>query len=100
MRIIVGKFIITSVIAPAISDVLIPRNSQKNSIPTSPYIIDGMPESVSAAYSITATAFLPAAYSVRYTAAPTPSGSTITSVAIMMYSVFSMSGSIPMLSVR
>ena len=41
-----------------------------------------MPESVSAAYSITATIFLLDAYSVRYTAAPTPSGSTIASVAI------------------
>ena len=40
-----------------------------------------MPESVSAAYSIAATSFLFEAYSVRYIAAPTPSGSTYTSEA-------------------
>ena len=41
----------------------------------------GMPESVSAAYSIMLTSFLFDAYSLRYTAAHTPSGSTIIMVA-------------------
>ena len=43
-------------------------------------MIDGMPESVSAAYSMSPARRLFFAYSVRYTAAPTPTGSTITSV--------------------
>ena len=54
---------------------------EKRSIPTRPYIIDGIPESVSAAYSIIDTIFLFLAYSVRYMAAPTPRGNTIISVA-------------------
>lgn len=40
-----------------------------------------MPESVSAAYSMSATTFLFAAYSLRYIAAPTPKGRIITSEA-------------------
>ena len=54
-----------SVIAPAISEVCIPNNWQNTSIPTRPYMIDGMPESVSAAYSITRERRLFPAYSVR-----------------------------------
>ena len=100
MRITVGRFIITRVRAPAIRDVPILQNRQKNSIPTRPYIIEGIPESVSAAYSMALTTRLFEAYSVRYIAAPTPSGTTISIVAITMYSVFIRSGSMPMLSAR
>ncbi len=96
----VGRFMITSVSAPAIRDVFMPINWQKKSMPTRPYIMDGIPESVSAAYSIAATSFLFDAYSLRYIAAPTPRGSMITSEAIIMYSVLSMSGSMPILSER
>ena len=59
------------------------------------YIIDGIPDNVSAAYSMIPTIFLLEAYSVRYTAAPTPRGRTIKSEAIITYSVFKISGSIP-----
>ena len=97
---IVGRFIITSVNAPAKREVCIPRNWQKNSIPTRPYIIEGMPDSVSAAYSIAAARRRLRAYSVRYIAAPTPRGRTITSEASTIYSVFSMSGRMPMLPER
>ena len=62
---IVGRFIITRVRAPAIREVLRPMNWQKQSIPTSPYMMEGMPESVSAAYSIIPASFLLVEYSVR-----------------------------------
>ena len=56
-----------------------------------------MPDSVSAAYSTAATILLLFAYSVRYIAAPTPSGITTASVAATIYSVLSISGSMPIL---
>ena len=63
-------------------------------------MMEGMPDSVSAAYSMTATTFLLAAYSVRYTAAHTPSGSTTASVVSTMQTVLMMSGRMPMVSSR
>ena len=98
VRITVGRFIITSVSAPAISEVLSFKNSQKNSMPTSPYIMEGIPESVSAVYSMAAAILLFVAYSFKYIAAPTPSGSTITRVAITTYTLLSISGKMPMVS--
>ena len=47
-------------------------------------MIEGIPDNVSAAYSIMPTTFLLDAYSVNYTAAPTPSGYTISNVAKMI----------------
>ena len=44
-------------------------------------MIEGIPDNVSAAYSIIPTIFLLDAYSVKYTAAPTPSGNTMSNVA-------------------
>ena len=86
---------ITKVRDPARRHVPREQNWQKTSMPTRPYMIDGIPESVSAANSIIATSFLLVAYSLRYIAAPTPSGSTMINVAITMYIVLSMSGRIP-----
>ena len=63
--IIVGSVTITSVSAPAIRLVPSEQNWTKNSIPTRPYIIDGMPERVSVANSIIFTSFLFFAYSLR-----------------------------------
>ena len=63
-------------------------------------MMEGMPDSVSAAYSMTATSFLLAAYSVRYTAAHTPSGSTTSRVASTMQTVLMISGRMPMVSSR
>ena len=63
-------------------------------------MIDGIPESASAAYSIAETIFLFRAYSVRYTALPTPSGRTIINVAKTIYSEFRISGRIPTLPDR
>ena len=60
----------------------------------------GMPERVSAAYSIAPTMRWLLAYSVRYIAAPTPSGSTHTSVPRTIYSVLSISGRMPTESAR
>ena len=59
-----------------------------------------MPDSVSAAYSMTATSFRLPAYSVRYTAAHTPTGRTISSVVSTMQTVLMMSGRMPMVSSR
>ena len=78
--IIVGSVTITSVIAPAIRLVPSEQNCTKNSSPTRPYIIEGIPARVSVASSIILTSFLFLAYSLRYIAAPTPKGSTIISV--------------------
>ena len=58
--------------------------------------MEGIPDSVSAAYSITATTLLLAAYSVRYTAAQTPRGSTTSSVVSTVQTVVMISGRIPM----
>ena len=58
-------------------------------------MMDGMPESVSAAYSMAATSFLFCAYSVRYTAAPTPSGRTMSSEASRICTVLQISGRMP-----
>ena len=55
-------------------------------------MIEGIADKVSAAYSIIPTIFLFAAYSVKYIAAPIPSGSTIAKVAITIYNVFKISG--------
>ena len=49
---------------------------------------------------MTATSFLLAAYSVRYTAAHTPSGSTTSRVASTMQTVLMISGRMPMVSSR
>jgi hypothetical protein len=68
----------------------------KNSMPTRPKMMDGIPVSVSAANSITAETLRFTEYSVRYTAAPTPSGRTMTIATRMIYSVLSMLGSMPM----
>ena len=59
-----------------------------------------MPDRVSAAYSMAATTFLLAAYSVRYIAAHTPTGSTTSSVVTTMHTVLMMSGRMPMVSSR
>ena len=63
-------------------------------------MMEGMPLRASAAYSITATTFLLDAYSVRYTAAPTPSGNTMARVSMTMYTVFRISGRMPMLPLK
>ena len=55
----------------------------------------GMPASVSVVNSITRISFLLEAYSFRYTAAPTPMGSTISSVSRIMYNVLSRNGRMP-----
>ena len=86
----------TSVSAPDSRDVRMSRNSQKNSMPTSPYMIDGMPERVSAAYSMAATTLRFRAYSVRYTAAPTPSGRTTARDVRSICTVLHISGRMPM----
>ena len=58
--------------------------------------MEGMPASVSVANSTISAKRLFLAYSVKYTAAPTPSGSEISSVNRMRYSVFRMLGRMPM----
>ena len=63
-------------------------------------MMDGMPESVSAAYSMTATSLWLFAYSVRYTAAPAPSGTTRMTAARMIQTVFRISGKMPIEPVR
>ena len=63
-------------------------------------MIDGIPVRVSTAKVISFTSLPARAYSLRYIAAPTPSGSTITIETMMMYSVLSMLGSIPTVPVR
>ena len=80
----VGRVITASVAAPATRLVPSVKNLTKISIPARPYIIDGIPASVSVASSTSATAFLFFAYSVRYIAAPMPSGSTKMSVISIM----------------
>ena len=62
-------------------------------------MMDGMPVSVSTAKVISFTSLPAFAYSLRYIAAPTPSGSTITIETMIIYSVLSMLGSMPTVSV-
>ena len=64
-------------------------------MPNRPYTIDGMPESVSVARRTSRTRRLPFfAYSTRYTAAPTPSGTASSSAIAVIVQVFTMAGSI------
>lgn len=63
-------------------------------------MIDGIPARVSEANSITPTSLRLVAYSFRYTAVPTPRGSTMTRVISTMYTVFRMFGRIPMTPFR
>ena len=63
-------------------------------------MMDGMPDSVSAVYSMAAASRRFRAYSVRYTAAHTPTGSTTTSVVSTMHTVLMMSGRMPMVPSR
>ena len=57
-------------------------------MPKSPKITEGIPASVSVANSIDSTNIPGCAYSFRYTAAPTPTGTATARVSTMMYSVF------------
>ena len=57
-----------------------------------------MPARVSVANSTMRMNVLLEAYSVRYTAAPTPSGSAMSRVNRMIYNVFRMFGRMPMVS--
>ena len=68
--------------------------------PNSPYTIDGIPERVSVVSLIIFTTFpdFPA-YSVRYTAENTPTGTAITSDSTVMITVFMMAGIIDMFAV-
>ena len=76
---IVGSIIMLAVSAPEISDHPQPRVFTKNSIPKSPYIIEGMPERLSVA-NLMILVILPCyAYSVRYIAAEMPIGAAIRS---------------------
>ena len=59
-----------------------------------------MPDSVSAVYSMAAASLLFRAYSVRYTAAHTPTGSTTSSVVSTMQTVLMISGRMPMVPSR
>ena len=62
--------------------------------PNRPYTMEGMPWSVSVVMRMTLTSFEPRfAYSVRYTAAPTPSGTARRRVSAMTSSVLKMAGS-------
>ena len=92
----VGSTMIISVSEPARMPCLSPNICVKNSIPTRPKIIDGMPVSVSTAKPMAFEMRLFDAYSVRYTAAPTPSGTTMIMTRTIRYRVFRMFGSMPM----
>ena len=73
-----GRTIIARVNAPDMSDNLSPHAFVKNSIPNSPYTIEGIPVSVSAVILTTPTSLLPVfAYSTRYIAANIPIGPAI-----------------------
>ena len=61
----VGRVIMTSENAPAISVLPRPSDSQNTMTPTSAKMMLGMPESVSVANSMAETSFLFVAYSVR-----------------------------------
>ena len=58
-------------------------------------MIEGIPESVSVASSITRMIFFFFFYSFKYIALPTPNGSTIIKVIKIIYIVFKMFGSMP-----
>jgi len=73
--IITGNTIIATVSTPDKIDVLKPSIVTKNIIPNNPYIMEGIPAKVSTAKRITFTALFPLlAYSVRYMAQNTPTG--------------------------
>ena len=75
-----GSTMIDNVRAPDISDSLSPHAFVKNSIPKSPYTMEGIPVSVSAVILTTPTSLLPVfAYSTRYIAANIPIGPAIRS---------------------
>ena len=78
VRRMVGRIMTTSVKPPARMPACKFIFCTNSSIPTSPKIMEGMPVRVSAANSMRLTSRRFSAYSVRYTAAPTPSGRTMT----------------------
>ena len=71
----------------------------KTSSPKRPYTMEGMPASVSVVRRITFTALSPRrAYSLRYMALPTPSGTASSSAHTVMVRVLIIAGSIEQLS--
>ena len=71
----------------------------KNNIPNNPYTIEGIPVRVSAVVLITFTSLFPFfAYSVRYTAENTPTGTAISNATPIMINVLIIDGSIDTLS--
>ena len=61
----VGRIMITKVRPPARIPAFNPKSWRKNSMPTRPKMMEGMPVRVSVANSMMATTFLLEAYSVK-----------------------------------
>ncbi len=83
-----GSTIRANVAAPLSREYPIPSTSTKSTMPKSPKITEGIPARVSVANSTDRTNMPVSAYSFRYTAAPTPTGTATAKVSTMTYSVF------------